>query len=47
MTMAPGTRNSRSKASIAGHPIHPMLISFPIAFFIMVYRRQVAVSDAP
>jgi uncharacterized membrane protein len=26
--------NPRSAASIAGHPIHPMLIPFPIAFFI-------------
>lgn len=26
--------NPRSTASIAGHPIHPMLIPFPIAFFI-------------
>jgi uncharacterized membrane protein len=27
-------RNPRSTASIAGHPIHPMLIPFPIAFFV-------------
>ena len=26
--------NPRSTAAVAGHPIHPMLISFPIAFFI-------------
>jgi uncharacterized membrane protein len=26
--------NPRSTASIAGHPIHPMLVPFPIAFFI-------------
>jgi len=26
--------NPRSTASIAGHPIHPMIIPFPIAFFI-------------
>jgi len=26
--------NPKSTASIAGHPIHPMLIPFPIAFFI-------------
>ena len=25
--------NPKSTASIAGHPIHPMLVSFPIAFF--------------
>jgi len=26
--------NPRSTAVIAGHPIHPMLIPFPIAFFV-------------
>jgi uncharacterized membrane protein len=26
--------NPKSTASIAGHPIHPMLIPFPIAFFV-------------
>jgi uncharacterized membrane protein len=26
--------NPKSTASVAGHPIHPMLIPFPIAFFI-------------
>src|SRR5665647_3798265 len=37
--------NPRSTASIADHPIHPMLIPFPIAFFVgtfvcdMVYRQ--------
>jgi uncharacterized membrane protein len=25
--------NPRSTASIAGHPLHPMLVPFPIAFF--------------
>jgi uncharacterized membrane protein len=29
--------NPRSTASIAGHPIHPMLIPFPIAFFVAVF----------
>jgi uncharacterized membrane protein len=29
--------NPRSTASIAGHPIHPMLIPFPIAFFISTF----------
>src|SRR4051812_45612877 len=28
------SRNPKSTASIAGHPIHPMLIPFPIAFFV-------------
>jgi uncharacterized membrane protein len=26
--------NPRSTASIAGHPLHPMLVPFPIAFFV-------------
>jgi uncharacterized membrane protein len=34
MSTAPLQRNPRSTASIAGHPIHPMLIPFPIAFFV-------------
>ena len=34
MSMPVQTRNPRSTASIAGHPIHPMLIPFPIAFFV-------------
>jgi uncharacterized membrane protein len=29
--------NPRSTASIAGHPIHPMLITFPVAFFISTF----------
>jgi uncharacterized membrane protein len=29
--------NPRSTASIAGHPVHPMLIPFPIAFFIAAF----------
>jgi len=28
------TRNPVSTAKIAGHPLHPMLIPFPIAFFV-------------
>src|SRR5215212_1918484 len=31
------TRNPRSTASIAGHPIHPMLIPFPIALFVAAF----------
>ncbi len=30
-----------SKANIAGHPIHPMLVPFPIAFFIMAFVADV------
>jgi uncharacterized membrane protein len=29
--------NPRSTAQIAGHPIHPMLVSFPITFFVTVF----------
>jgi uncharacterized membrane protein len=31
------TRNPKSTASIAGHPILPMLIPFPIAFFVATF----------
>jgi uncharacterized membrane protein len=43
--------NPKSTAQIAGHPIHPMLIPFPIAFFVstfvadLVYRHRVGVAD--
>lgn len=29
--------NPHSTASIAGHPIHPMLIPFPVAFFVATF----------
>jgi uncharacterized membrane protein len=32
----------RSIASIAGHPIHPMLVPFPIAFFALALVMDVA-----
>ena len=38
--------NPHSTAQIAGHPIHPMLIRYPIAFFVgtlvadVVYSRN-------
>lgn len=35
------TRHPRSIASIAGHPIHPMLVSFPIAFFTLALVMDV------
>lgn len=35
--MSDVSRNPRSTASIAGHPIHPMLIPFPIAFFVATF----------
>ena len=34
--------NPRSTASIAGHPIHPMLIPFPIAFFVGAFACDLA-----
>jgi uncharacterized membrane protein len=42
MTVAPRQRNPRSTASIAGHPIHPMLIPFPIAFFVATFACDMA-----
>lgn len=34
--------NPRSTASIAGHPLHPMLIPFPIAFFVATFVCDLA-----
>src|SRR6185436_12444375 len=34
--------NQKSTASIAGHPIHPMLIPFPIAFFVATFVCDLA-----
>jgi uncharacterized membrane protein len=34
--------NPRSTASIAGHPLHPMLIPFPIAFFVFAFVCDLA-----
>jgi uncharacterized membrane protein len=34
--------NPQSTASIAGHPIHPMLIPFPIAFFVSTFLADLA-----
>jgi len=33
--------NPKSTASIAGHPIHPMLIPFPIAFLVTAFVTDV------
>jgi uncharacterized membrane protein len=33
-------KNPRSTASIAGHPIHPMLIPFPIAFLVTAFATD-------
>jgi len=35
------TRNPHSTAQIAGHPIHPMLIPFPIAFFVATFVADI------
>lgn len=32
--------NPKSTAQIAGHPIHPMLIPFPIAFFVATFAAD-------
>src|ERR1044072_3284053 len=34
--------NPKSTLQIAGHPIHPMLIPFPVAFFVSVFACDVA-----
>lgn len=34
---SPAIRNPHSTAQIAGHPLHPMLIPFPIAFFVATF----------
>ena len=35
-------RNPKTTAAIAGHPIHPMLIPFPIAFFVAAFLCDLA-----
>jgi uncharacterized membrane protein len=35
-------QNPQSTAKIAGHPIHPMLIPFPIAFFVATFACDLA-----
>jgi uncharacterized membrane protein len=39
--------NPKSTASIAGHPIHPMLIPFPIAFFVATFVCDLAYWQSP
>lgn len=34
--------NPRSTARIAGHPLHPMVIPFPIAFFVSAFVTDLA-----
>lgn len=35
------TINPHSTAKIAGHPIHPMIIPFPIAFFVSTFVTDI------
>jgi uncharacterized membrane protein len=35
-----------SPASIGGHPIHPMLIPFPLALWVFSFMLQVIVASA-
>jgi uncharacterized membrane protein len=35
------TRNPKSTAQIAGHPIHPMLVPFPIVFFVATFITDI------
>jgi uncharacterized membrane protein len=37
--------NPRSTAQIAGHPLHPMVIPFPIAFFVSVFACYIALKS--
>ena len=34
--------NPKSTAQIAGHPIHPMLIPFPVACFVLTFVSDIA-----
>jgi uncharacterized membrane protein len=34
--------NPRTTAQIAGHPLHPMLIPFPVAFFVSTFACDLA-----
>src|SRR5205085_8016532 len=45
-TIDEGTSHShpRSTATLAGHPIHPMLIPFPIVCFILTFILDIAYS---
>jgi len=40
LEMATSFSNPHSTAQIAGHPIHPMLIPFPIAFFVSTFAAD-------
>lgn len=42
MNRESGSTNPRSTASIAGHPLHPMAIPFPIAAFVGALATDIA-----
>ncbi|MET0878475.1 MAG: DUF2231 domain-containing protein, partial [Tardiphaga sp.] len=33
----PSTRNPVSTANLAGHPVHPILVTLPIGFFVATF----------
>jgi uncharacterized membrane protein len=35
------TRNAVSSANFLGHPIHPMLVLFPVAFFVATFASDI------
>ena len=39
--------NPKSTAQIAGHPIHPMLIPFPVACFVLAFASDLAFWRTP
>ncbi len=42
MNRRPNTPDPASTAKVAGHPIHPMLIYFPIAFLVGTFLADIA-----
>jgi uncharacterized membrane protein len=40
--MAPHERGLRSQTTLGGHPVHPMLIPFPIAFLVGAFASDLA-----
>lgn len=42
MSTSPGTKPILSRAAIAGHPVHPMLIHFPVAALIALVATDAA-----
>jgi len=41
------SRGVRSTASIAGHPLHPMLVPFPIAFLVGALASDLVFGQQP